>query len=344
MATATPDTKKAFWEAKNTTFSEPTPDCEMLHREAPESEPSPELTETQYLGFNIPEEEIHGLCYIWHHANLGTVTGGAWAWQGVKRHTVASELFDMRMFMDDSCLSSDFRDTELPNGYRSKVIEPMQKLEISYSDPNRGNSIEVEYEAMMPAMVMSTGFHFEQGMKTNGTVTLRGKEYEMRDCYTVRDRSWGQVRSEAPLLNAPPFAWMTGVFGDDFAFGTTAFDSEDTDPEWKGILEIPGGDPCRGGWVYRDDEIVPVVSVTKRTHRNAETLFPESVEMTITDANDRSYELQGTILAAAPWSGWFNMSSVICLTRWECEGRVGHADTQEVQFTDYMHRFMGNMG
>lgn len=259
----TVDTKKAFWEAKNTGFLEATPDCDRLHPDAREQEPSPELTETQYLGFNIPEEEIHALCYIWHHPNLGVVTGGAWAWQGVKRHTLQCELFDMLTYVDDECLSGDLHDVELPNGYRSTMLEPLRKFRIRYSDESRKNSFEIEHEAIMEPMVLSTGMHLEQAMKTRGTLRLRGREYEV-DGYTVRDRSWGQARREAHL-NAPPIAWMTSIFGDDFAFGTTAFDSEDTDPEWKGVMEIPGGDPVRGGWVYRDGELVPVLSAVKRT-------------------------------------------------------------------------------
>jgi hypothetical protein len=137
-------------------------------------------------------------------------------------------------------------------------------------------------------------------------------------------------------------AWMTSVFGDDFAFGTTAFDSEDTDPDWKGVLQIPGGDPTRGGWVLRDGELTPVVSTVKRTLRNKETLFPEGVEMTITDAGGRDYEIKGTIKAAANWRTWHNMESVICLTEWECEGRTGYGDTQDVLFHDYIRRFGGS--
>jgi hypothetical protein len=343
MATTTAaETKKAFWEEKNTSFAEAKQEDDLLHREAGKVEPSPELTETQYFGFNIPEEEVHGLCYIWHHPNLGVVSGGAWAWQGTKSQPLECELFDMRRYVDDECLSGDLHDVELPNSYRSTVVEPLRRFEIRYSDPSRKNSFEVSYEAMMQPMVMSTGMHLEQGMKTSGTVTLRGKEFEL-DGYTVRDRSWGQVRSEAPP-SMPPMAWMTAVFGDDLAFGTTAFDSEDTDPDWKGFLEIPGGDPVRGGWVYRDGELTPVVSATKRTVRSSGSLFPKSVEMTITDADGRDLEVVGTVLAAAPWGTWDNIKSIICLTRWECEGRTGHGDVQEVQFTDYIQRFMGSSG
>ena len=342
METKTVDTKKAFWELKNTSFEEASPDDDLLHREAGKSNSSAGLTETQYLGFNVPDQEVHGLCYLWHHPNLGVVSGGVWAWQGVKRHPLECELFDMQIYIDDDCLSGDLHEVELPNGYRSTMLEPLRRFQIQYTDPSRENSFEIELEAMMDPMMMSTGMHIEQGMKTRGALTLRGKEYEV-DAYTVRDRSWGQSRPEAHL-DAPPVAWMNSVFDDDFAIGVTAFDSEDTDPEWKGVLEIPGGDPVRGGWIWRDGGLVPVVSATKRTKRSFDRLIPESVEMTLTDAEGRTYEMNGTVIAAAPWQVWHNMDSFICLTRWEHEGRVGYGDLQEVVHYEYIRRFIGGNG
>jgi len=333
--------KKAFWEAKNTDFLEATDDCDYLHPETRTQEPSPELTETQYLGFNIPEHNIHSLNYMWQHPNLGVVTGGAWAWQGVKSSSLQSEIFDMLIYVSDDCLGGDLHDFQLPNSYRVRVHKPLHHLQLEYSDPERGNAIDVEYRAMMKPMVMSTGAHFEQGMKTSGVVTLRGKEFEV-DGYTVRDRSWGHARSEQHV-NAPPMGWLTCVFNDDFAFSTTAFDSEDTDPEWKGIMTIPGADPVRGGWIYRDGQLTPVVKASKRTWRNEQTLFPERVQMTIADINGDSLDITGTVVAASNWRTWHNFETVICQVRWECNGLVGHGDHQEFLFTDYVRRFMGDL-
>ncbi|HEY1969093.1 MAG TPA: hypothetical protein VGH89_14185 [Pseudonocardia sp.] len=333
------DTKKAFWEEKNTAFGSAAPGLDLLHPEFREREPSPELTETQYLGFNIPEQNIHGLCYLWHHPNLGVVTGGAWAWRGVKRHTLQCEIFDMLTYVDDAVLANDLHEVTLPNGYRTSVLEPLKRLRIGYADADRGNAIDIEFEAMMDPMVLSSEMHFEQGMRTRGSVTFGGHEYPV-DGYTVRDRSWGQVRREAHA-NVPPMAWMTCVFDDDLAFGTTAFDAEETNPDWRGVMKVPGGDPTRGGWVLRGGELVPVVSTVKRTIRNATTRFPEAVELTITDATGQRLEALGTILAAANWRTWHNMDSIICLTRWECDGRIGHGDFQDVWFHDYVRQFLG---
>lgn len=83
-------------------------------------------------------------------------------------------------------------------------------------------------------------------LRARGELVLRGKSYEV-DSYALRDRSWGQLRTEDQKA-APPMDWMNGVFDDDFCFGCTAFDDEGSDPDWKGILKIPGsGDPVTGG-------------------------------------------------------------------------------------------------
>ena len=252
---------------------------------------------------------------------------------------------DFVTFMGDDCLKDDLHDFTLDNGYRVTTVEPLKKHRIRYEDKARQNSFDISYEAVMPAMVLASGMHLEQGMKTRGQLVLRGKPYEVNG-FTVRDRSWGQLRSEANQFH-PPMAWMTCVFGDGsdgrdaFAFGCTAFDNPETDPDWKGLLEVPGGQTVKGGWIYQDGELTPVVSAVKKTRRNAETLFPESVEMTLTDAKGRRFDIRDEIIAAADWRTWHNFDSIICLTRWTCGNRVSHGDSQECHWSEYirlMHR------
>lgn len=327
------DTKKAFWETKNTGFAAADPQDEFLHPVARETEPGPGLTETQYLGFNIPEHDIHGLCYVWHHPNLGVVSGGVWAWQGVKTKALGCEIFDWHNYIDDAVLDDDLRHVRLPNGYEVEVVEPLQELRIRYADDARGNAFDITYTAVAEPMVLETGFHFEQPMKTRGTVTFAGTRYPV-DGYTVRDRSWGQLRSEASQP-VPPVAWMTCVFGDDLAFGTTAFDSK------EGPVPIPGGDPLRAGWICRDGIYSPVVSVTKEVRRNEQTLFPESVDLTIATAEGDTIVAHGKVRAASCSSTWPNIEAVICLVEWEADGRTGHGDLQDILYADFVRRALG---
>jgi hypothetical protein len=325
---------KPFWEEKNEGFAAATVACDFLHPELANPALGASLTETQYLGFNIPEEGVYGLCYIWHHPNLRLVTGGAFAWQGIKTNNLSCELFDFVTYMSDDCLAGDLWDYRLENSYHVRTLEPLKRHHISYSDPFRQNSFDVHYEAIMPPMVLETGFHLEQAMRAKGEVTLRGKTYQI-DGYTVRDRSWGQMRPEGHK-NFMPMAWMTGVRDQGFIFGCTAFDTPDISPDAYPGLEVPNGQNVKGGWVYQDGAMVPVIAARKRTTRNPRTLFPETVELDMVDAKGRSYALKGTITIAADWKTWHNFNSIICLVRWEYDGHIFYGDFQECQWTDFI--------
>ena len=331
------DTTKAFYEAKNVTFAEIEPSDEYLHPDARQRETGPELTETQFLGFNIPEHDIMAIGYLWHHPNLGVLSGGAWAWRGVKPSSLSCEMFDFLTYVDDGVVADDLHDVKLPNSYRSQVIEPLKRLRISYRDDAHGHAFDVEYEALAPPMVLGTQFHLEQPMLTRGWLELAGTRYEVSG-HTVRDRSRGQLRREA-AADMPPLSWTNGVFGPDLSFGVTAFDTEDRDPEWKGVMSIPGGDPLRAGWICRHGQYSPVTSVSKRTHRNPVTLLPESVDLSLTTADGFSLDLAGTVTASTHWRTWHNMDTLVCLVRWESQGRITHGDFQDVLYQPYVSRF-----
>jgi hypothetical protein len=338
MTTETQD--KAFWEEKNTSFKTATPDCDLLHPQSKELNPSPTLTETQFFGFSVPEENIHALTYMWHHPNLGVVTGGAWVWQGVKSHVLQSELINWTTFASEDMLANDLWDYKFDNGYQVQTIEPLKKHWLCYADETRQNAFDIEVEALMEPMLLETGMHMEQAVRARGELTLRGKTYEV-NCTHVRDRSWGQGRSEqhAPT---PPIDWMTGVFNDSFMFGCTAYDHPDLEPDWKSYLQVPGGDPTKGGWVHRDGTLTPIVATRKRVQNNYATLAPTGAEMVMTDATGRDYEVRGEVIAANRIPVWPNMDTWICLTRWECEGQVCYGDLQQVQWHDYIRQFLAS--
>jgi len=329
------NSSSAFWEKKNESFSAPHPSQDLLHPESRKTVPHYSLTETQYLGFNIPEHNVHGLAYIWHHPNLNTVTGGVYAWRGIKEHNFQCELFDFVTYMSDDCLKDDLWDYKLENSYHVQTIEPLKRHRIQYDDPARGNKFDIHYEAIMPAMVLSSGQHLEQAMKTSGTITLRGQQYELNG-YTVRDRSWGAQRSERHT-NCAPLAWMTGIYNESFIFGCTAFDTPEISPDSHPGLIVPGGHTVKGGWVSKNGELTPILSARKRTTRDPRTLIPQTVEMELVDANGQTYAIKGTIEAAANWRTWHNFDSWICLCRWEYDGKVFYGDFQECHWADFVY-------
>jgi hypothetical protein len=316
-------------------------DHDLLHRGHGDPADA-SVTETQSFPFNIPEKRIHGEAYLWWHPNLGVVSGGIWAFRGIKNHHLASEIFDWRTFMSDGLLSEDLFQYRMDNGLEVTMIEPGERFRVRYDDPVRDNRIDIEFTAVMKPFVFADNRHLEQAMRTQGEVVLRGERHVV-DGYTVRDRSWGAPRSEAREL-LPPMTWMTGAFGDDFAFCCSAFDEAEAGTGRVGGLMPPAGKAFVGGFVWAAGESRPLVSGVKRVIRSAATHYPESIELAFRDDAGRDFAMRGTILAACGFSAWYNMTVPMCLARWECDGRTGHGDAQEMQWGDYTYARLAATG
>ena len=86
----------------------------------------------------------------------------------------------------------------------------------------------------------------------------------------------------------------------------------------------------------RDGDLLAVIDIRKRVVRNPVTLSPESVEMQLTDAANRTYAISGEIIAANWIRLWPNQSTWTCLTRWDHQGRTAYGDLQEVQWHDFI--------
>jgi hypothetical protein len=324
----------AFYMGRNLGAGEYEVAHDLLHRGY--GDPSAvSLTETQSFPFNIPEQRIHGEAYLWWHPNLGVVTGGIWAFRGIKKHHLASEIFDWRTFMSDSLLSRDLFHYRMDNGLEVTMIEPGERFRVHYDDSVRDNKIDIEFTAVMPPFLFADNRHLEQAMRTRGEIVLRGEQHVV-DGYTVRDRSWGAQRSEEREL-LPPMTWMTGVFGDDFAFCCSAFDEPSADHLSAGDLQPPGGKAFVGGFVRASGQTRPLVSGVKRVVRAADTYYPHAIELEFRDDGGRSFAMRGTIIAACGFSAWYNMTVPMCLVQWECDGRTGNGDAQEMQWGDYTY-------
>lgn len=329
--------KKAFWEDDVPGFGKAEPADDFLHPELSLTEPGYALTETHYLGFNIPEHQIHGLGYLWYHPHLKTVMGGIAVWQGFKQHPLQSEIWDYVSYMSDECLKNDLWNYRLENGYTVTTLEPLAAHRIQYQNERLDNFVDVTLEALAPPVMLGTGMHFEQPMRTRGEIRLRGKSYTV-DGTTVRDRSFGQLRREY-LVPLPPLAWMNAAFSADFSFGCTAFDDPAHQPEWLGSFTLPGNNPLRGGWVYRDGLLSKIVKASKRTVRRRGSFYPDRVELTMVDERGRTLEILGQACAGAQWQTWHNMDSNVNLMRWECGGAVTHGDYQEFLWPEYVRQF-----
>jgi hypothetical protein len=314
-------------------FKSVRPEDELLHQLAPDAQFG--ATETSYFGFNIPEERINGEIYVWFHPALGVVSGGVWFYQGHKKWHLGAEYHDYRLYMP---IPKDISSYELPNGLRIKVIEPLKSLELQFEDKFRKTRLDLRLDGIMPPAGRGNGGHLTQAMRTKGELTLRGKKYKI-DGFTSRDRSWGESRSEAPQA-IPPLSWMVGVFDADFAVHATAFDSRELHPEWAGLYSAPKeGENLLWGYVWREGQLLGVSRAKTLVHTESDGITPRAVDLDLVDVTGREYAVRGTIEARCPWMSWQNLHTFFCQTRWECDGRIGWGDTQNVVYGDHIWRF-----
>ena len=330
---------KPFYLTKNAGFGQAGPEDDLLHPEQNSLVDDVSCTESQYLGFSVPEENIHALCYVWHHPVLKTLTGGAWVWQGYKQFAPMSELYDWRAFMDDSAVANDLHEVCLDNGYRVKIVDPLNAIHISYKDEARENAFDLEYTAVTEPVMFGDGNHFEQPMKVRGSLLLRGKSYQV-DCYNIRDRSWGKPRQEAPVKVAP-ITWATCVFNDNFAFNCTILDDARHNTELKGTeFELPPEAALKGGWIYKDGKVLRVVKASKYIERDNRSMLLKNIRLELEDEQGNTYSVAGQALAGSVSTPWPNCYGTVNLTKWETGGMTGYGDCQEAFFTDYLNKFI----
>ncbi|MFA5633109.1 MAG: hypothetical protein WC997_16495 [Porticoccaceae bacterium] len=295
--------------------------------------PEDSLTETWYWNFHVAEAAINCFAYCWVHPNLKIVTGGVMIFQGIKSQHLECELFDMLNYNAMAPIVGDGSDIRFPNGMRVETISPLQHLRFTFSDPGRDTAFDVDLKAIDVPIMRANNKHFEQVMHATGELTLRGKRYTV-DCYPVRDRSWGEPRPEVHVPS-PPYTWVTGTFGKDFAFNVGSHDDPIHKPDWLDIMDTPERS-FKDGWVLVDGEQRRVVSASKITRREFPLCRPVTHEYEFEDSAGDTYKITGRIIAQTKWSGWSNAVCHIGLVEWDWDGRKGYGESQEVQWNDYV--------
>lgn len=311
------------------------PQDELLHPPAASGHYS--SSETSYFGFNIPEKALNGEIYVWFHPVLRVMSASVYIWRGLKSSTLSCEYVNHYHFLPWP--QNDIADYVIDGlNLHIKVLEPMKSILIEFADKARNVSFVCRQDAIMPSALRPDGYHFTQAMKTTGELNLYGERFVI-DGFFSRDRSWGQERRETPQP-LPPLSWMVGVFDANFAFHVMAHDDPALGPEWaQRFPNMTSGKHLYWGYIYQDGETTPVKAARKLTHREPDGLAPRCIEMEIEDARSRQFSIRGFIQARMPWQTWQNMNTFFCQTRWECQGKVGWGDTQDVQFNEFTHAF-----
>jgi hypothetical protein len=93
------------------------------------------------------------------------VSGGVWAFQGIKTDPLACEMFDWCAFISDAALADDLHSYRVDNGLAATILEPGKRFHVHYTDQQRGNRLDLEFTAVMPPFTFADNNHFEQMMR-----------------------------------------------------------------------------------------------------------------------------------------------------------------------------------
>jgi hypothetical protein len=332
------DAELPYFLARNESFGVARPEDDLLHPQVNASVDHETLSETQYFSFVIPEARIHSYLYLWHHPNLGVVSGGAWVWQGSKRHPVEAELNDFRLFMRDDALNGDLHNYRLDNGYGVEVIEPLKRHRVTYSDPERENSFDLDYTALIPPVMTADNRHFDQPVKVRGELVLRGVRHQV-DCYSIRNRSWGKPRHE-DNRKLPPLTSLQGVFGEDFSFSSLLFDDLGGEAGFEQFALPPDRLIPSASWIYRDGQLGVIVQAKRKLRRNPDSFHTEHMELELTDSLGRELAVSARTLTTWPSHGFWPNQMVLCNSvEIECDGLRTVGEVFDINSSDFMqHR------
>lgn len=312
-------------------FGQHQPGDEFFHGTG---EPVDSLTETWFWNFHVAEAAINCFAYCWVHPTLKVVSSGLFIYQGLKASHLECELFEYRDYMSMSVVG-DGSDIHLPNSFRAQAVDPLNHVRLTFDDPQRETSVNVDLRAVGVPIMRANNKHFEQVMHATGELILRGKSYKV-DCLPVRDRSWAEPRPENHNP-APPYTWVTGTFGEDFAFNVGSHDDPDRHPDWIGVMPVPAR-IFNDGWVVVNGEQRRVVKSSKLTTRRGDRNSPVTHDYSFEDDRGDAYHITGELIAQTEWGGWSNTTCHLGLVKWDWNGRTGFGESQEVHWNDYVWR------
>jgi hypothetical protein len=189
------------------------------------------------------------------------VSAGIFCTSGFPLTHMACDYFDYQVYLPWPEVSD--RSISFVNGLDLIIEEPLQRILVRYRNEARNTSLDLAYTAVMPAVPRKRAMHneavqrvgydvggLEQTMRVEGEIRLGGQVIPV-DTQFVRDRSYGQLRSEA-AGSGPPFGWQSGSFGADFSFGILGIEDPKRNPCWADAFQVPPDRTLFSGWVCRD--------------------------------------------------------------------------------------------
>ncbi len=231
---------------------------------------------------------------------------------------------------------SNLLDYKLANGLEVVCHEPNMVWDVDYSDPAAGLELHFRYTGLMepydindPAqdpmaadkdMDLTWGHayagHFDQSGHYEGEITLRGTTHPI-DCVSTMDHSWG-VRAERQTSR---LSWMHAHFSDELVVHGLFDFSTENGPD------APSGLSMTHGYVLDHGKVHGLKAGTGTTWRRG--FYPDAIQISVTDAANRTWALEGTGLTTFPWQSQPGVVGHNALLRWTCDGRTGYGECMD---------------
>jgi len=303
------------------------PEDEYTHELGPE----PNFNESMYFNVVDPKTKLGAFVRLGNRAN-----------EGRAETTVCLYLPDGRVgFMFNRPEISD-NDAFDAGGVRFEVIEPFERLEVSYhgqvvlledplemADPKRAFTenpyadceIKLDYSRAgpmfggepeesheVPGEEFARG-HYEQLVAGTGSISVGDDEWSV-DGYGLRDHSWGPRYWQAPWY----YRWLTANFGPDFGFMGSRIARKESDGR-------------RGGFVWDGSDLHLCDGIELSTEWTDEGSYHRKIRATLR-SGDQEWKVDGSVLNLIPLRNRREeMVTRISegLTEWTLDdGRVGY--------------------
>jgi hypothetical protein len=231
---------------------------------------------------------------------------------------------------------SNLLDYELANGLKVVATDPNKIWDVSYSDPAADLEIRFRYTALhdpydindpdMDPMAAKKDMsktwghayagHFDQSGHYQGEIRLRGTTTPI-DCVSTMDHSWG-VRAERQTSR---LSWLHAHVGPELLVHGLFDFTTDNGPDGESPLTLTHGYVLDHGKLKG---LKAGTGVTRRSH-----LYPERIQISVTDTQDRTWEAEGEALTTFPWQSQPGVVGHNSLLRWTLDGQTAYGECMD---------------
>lgn len=279
--------------------------------------------ETFWLGLYVPEANIYGWVYLVFRAGSGAVMCDV---EFVDR--CSREMFDARYIdiQNHLVIPKDLRSFSLANGLVFRSESP-RRWRLDYAGVH-DTEIHVDLEGIHEPYdihdpdidpmaradrhqaVEHSGFgtayagHFDLTTRVTGTIKVRGAKHAV-NCLATQDHSWGP----RPERGMRPMSYVNSHFqGEDGDYVVQAI--------WDFDPSRPDGQQhvFKHGYVVQGGKLLGATAGTLTVHHKG--LFPERLEMTVTDLTGETHELTGHPSAFNNWVPYGCTPTGHAMIRW----------------------------